>query len=96
MRLRDLPSVDELARSERLADFPRVLVVDAGRFVLARAREEIQSGHEPGDLVQRVLEELARVAEPRLRRVLNATGEAVTRRSSTTWSKARVGHGRTT
>jgi L-seryl-tRNA(Ser) seleniumtransferase len=74
VRLRDLPSVDELARSERLADFPRVLVVDAGRFVLARAREEIQSGHEPGDLVQRVLEELARVAGPRLRRVLNATG----------------------
>jgi L-seryl-tRNA(Ser) seleniumtransferase len=74
VRLRDLPSVDELAGSDRLAAFPRVLVVDAVRFVLARAREEIRSGHDPGDLTQRVLEELARAAAPRLRRVLNATG----------------------
>jgi L-seryl-tRNA(Ser) seleniumtransferase len=74
VRLRDLPSVDELAGSGRLAEFPRALVVDAGRFVLAHAREEIQSGHDPGDLFQRVREELARATEPRLRRVLNATG----------------------
>jgi L-seryl-tRNA(Ser) seleniumtransferase len=74
VRLRDLPSVDELAGSERLAEFPRGVVVDTGRFVLARAREEIRSGHDPGDLTQRMLDELARATEPRLRRVLNATG----------------------
>jgi L-seryl-tRNA(Ser) seleniumtransferase len=74
VRLRDLPSVDELAGSERLASFPRALVVDAARIVLSRARAEIRSGHDPGDLSQRILEELARATEPRLRRVLNATG----------------------
>jgi L-seryl-tRNA(Ser) seleniumtransferase len=74
VRLRDLPSVDELAGSECLANFPRELVVDAARFVLARAREEIQSGHDPGDLSQRVVEELAHATGHRLRRVLNATG----------------------
>jgi L-seryl-tRNA(Ser) seleniumtransferase len=74
VRLRDLPSVDELAGSEGLAAFPRARVVDAARFVLSRAREEIPSGHDPGDLSQRVLEELARATRPRLRRVLNATG----------------------
>jgi len=77
VRLRDLPSVDELAGSDRLARFPRGLVVDAGRVVLARAREEIRSGHDPGDLSERVLEELARATEPRLRRVINATGVIV-------------------
>ncbi len=45
MKLRDLPSVDELARE---ADDP--LAVDAARVVLARAREEIRAGADPGDL----------------------------------------------
>jgi len=44
VNLRDLPSVDELARS---SDDP--LSVQAARIVLARAREEIQAGAEPGD-----------------------------------------------
>jgi L-seryl-tRNA(Ser) seleniumtransferase len=74
VRLHDLPSVDELAGAETLSGLPRALVVDAVRFVLARAREEIRSGHDPSDLSQRVLEELARATGPRLRRVLNATG----------------------
>jgi L-seryl-tRNA(Ser) seleniumtransferase len=74
MRPRDLPSVDALAGSEELAAFPRAQVVDRVRFVLARAREEIKAGHEPGDLAQRVRVELERAASPRLRRVLNATG----------------------
>jgi L-seryl-tRNA(Ser) seleniumtransferase len=74
VRLRDLPSVDELAGAKGTADFPNALVVDAARLVLARAREEIRSGHEPGDLPQRVLDELARTIRPRLGRVLNATG----------------------
>ncbi len=72
MRLRDLPSVDELARE---VDDP--LAVDAARTVLARGREEIQAGAEPGDLATRLREELARARRPSLRRVLNATGVVV-------------------
>ena len=72
VRLRDLPSVDELART---ADDP--LAVEAARTVLARAREQIQAGGEPGDLAARVREELARARGPRLRRVINATGVIV-------------------
>ena len=45
MELRDLPSVDELARG---VDDP--LAVDAARTVLERAREEIRAGADPGDL----------------------------------------------
>jgi L-seryl-tRNA(Ser) seleniumtransferase len=77
VKLRDLPSVDELVRAEPLAGLPRRLVVDAARSTLARAREEIQAGLEPGDLHQRVVDELARAEGPRLRRVLNATGVIV-------------------
>ena len=41
MKLRDLPSVDELARDERFAGEPPALAVEAARAALARAREEI-------------------------------------------------------
>jgi L-seryl-tRNA(Ser) seleniumtransferase len=72
VRLRDLPSVDELTRGH---DDP--LAVDAARRVLARAREEIQAGAEPGDLAARLEAELAAARAPALRRVLNATGVVV-------------------
>jgi L-seryl-tRNA(Ser) seleniumtransferase len=72
MRLRDLPSVDELARG---SDDP--LAVDAARGVLARAREQIQAGTNPGDLKERLQEELSAARAPRLRRVINATGVIV-------------------
>src|SRR5204862_332660 len=72
VELRDLPSVDELARG---SDDP--LAVDAARAVLARAREEIRAGAEPGDLTARLREELHAARAPRLRRVLNATGVIV-------------------
>ncbi len=72
MNLRDLPSVDELARG---TDDP--LAVDAARAVLARAREEIRAGADPGDLMTRLREELAASRAPRLRRALNATGVIV-------------------
>jgi L-seryl-tRNA(Ser) seleniumtransferase len=72
MQLRDLPSVDELARG---IDDP--LAVDAARVVLDRAREEIRAGSDPGDLVQRVHDELRAARAPNLRRVLNATGVIV-------------------
>ncbi len=72
MELRDLPSVDELARG---ADDP--LAVDAARSVLARARLEILEGRDPGDLAARMLAELEGARTPSLRRVLNATGVIV-------------------
>jgi L-seryl-tRNA(Ser) seleniumtransferase len=77
MKLRDLPSVDELARDERLADAPAALAVEAARAALARAREVIRAGEDPGDLVERALAELAASRAPALRRALNATGVIV-------------------
>jgi L-seryl-tRNA(Ser) seleniumtransferase len=72
MELRDLPSVDELARG---VDDP--LAIAAARTVLDRAREEIRAGADPGDLGARVREELTAARAPSLRRVLNATGVIV-------------------
>jgi L-seryl-tRNA(Ser) seleniumtransferase len=69
MRLRDLPSVDELARG---IDDP--LAIAAARSLLERAREQIREGLDPGDLLARLRDELRRARAPRLRRVLNATG----------------------
>ena len=72
MELRDLPSVDELARESR-----DPLAVGAARAVLARAREEILAGGDPGDLAIRFRDELAGARAPSLRRVINATGVIV-------------------
>jgi L-seryl-tRNA(Ser) seleniumtransferase len=72
VELRDLPSVDELARTSG-----DPLAVDAARSVLARAREEIRAGAEPGDLQRRLADELTATRAPRLRRVINATGVIV-------------------
>src|SRR5256885_7551479 len=72
VELRDLPSVDELSRSSG-----DPLAVEAARVVLARAREEIRAGADPGDLEARLADELGRARAPRLRRVLNATGVIV-------------------
>jgi len=77
VKLRDLPSVDELLRDERLAAEPHELAVAAARTVLDRARDEIQAGATPGPLADAVLAELAGAREPSLRRVLNATGVLV-------------------
>jgi L-seryl-tRNA(Ser) seleniumtransferase len=77
MRLRDLPSVDELAGDERLAEAPRPLAVEAARAALSRAREAIQAGQEPGDLVEGAVRELENARAPSLRRTLNATGVIV-------------------
>ena len=74
MKLRDLPSVDELLRDERLVAEPRDLVLAAARTALERARESIRAGTDPGEIVDAVLAEVGRVRQPSLRRVLNATG----------------------
>jgi len=72
VRLRDLPSVDELASE---SDDP--LAVEAARQVVARARERIQAGDDPGDLAAQLQAELSTARAPRLRRVINATGVIV-------------------
>jgi L-seryl-tRNA(Ser) seleniumtransferase len=72
VELRDLPSVDELARTSK-----DPLAVDAARAVIARARDEIRGGGDPGDLAARLADELRRVRRPVLRRVVNATGVIV-------------------
>ena len=73
MELRDLPSVDELARG---LDDP--LAVDAARTVLERAREEIRAGADPGRPRRAARAPSSRAARaPSLRRVLNATGVIV-------------------
>jgi L-seryl-tRNA(Ser) seleniumtransferase len=72
VRLRDLPSVDELARGS-----DDTLAVEAARAVLARAREDIRAGADPGDLAERLRQELAEARSARLRRALNATGVIV-------------------
>jgi len=77
VELRDLPSVDELLRHPRLAAEPRPLALAASRTALARAREQIAAGDDPGDLVERTVAELAAARRPRLRRTINATGVIV-------------------
>ncbi|MDQ3875273.1 MAG: L-seryl-tRNA(Sec) selenium transferase [Actinomycetota bacterium] len=77
MKLRDLPSVDELARDGRLAGHTQAAAVEAARSILALAREDIRAGRDPGDLAERIRAELAAVRRPQLRRLLNATGVVV-------------------
>ncbi len=77
MDFRHLPSVDALARDERLAEWDHAAAVGAARMVLARARENTSDGASEGDLVERVRKELEAERRPRLRRVLNATGVIV-------------------
>jgi L-seryl-tRNA(Ser) seleniumtransferase len=72
VELRDLPSVDELARG---LDDP--LAVEAARAVLERARAEIRAGVDPGDLARLMRDELRAARAPSLRRVVNATGVIV-------------------
>jgi L-seryl-tRNA(Ser) seleniumtransferase len=77
VKLRDLPSVDELLRDERLVSEPHELAVAAARVVLEHARDQIRAGGDPGPLVDATVAELARRRAPSLRRVINATGVLV-------------------
>src|SRR5262245_50278695 len=88
--LRQLPSVDDVLRSEGaralLGRYPRWAVVDAARAEIAERRARLQRGapaDEPGavpsaDPVAAVSQRLAgrvqALVEPHLRRALNATG----------------------
>ena len=77
MRLRELPSVDELLRDPRLAGAPHDLAVAAARAALERAREAIRAGDDPGDVAALALDELESARAHRLRRAINATGVVV-------------------
>jgi len=75
-RLRELPSVEELAA--RLRDVPKPLAVLAARQAVAEARERIRSGEAaPRDLEEHARGLAEEAARPNLRRVLNATGVIV-------------------
>jgi L-seryl-tRNA(Ser) seleniumtransferase len=83
--LRQIPSVDELLRRERLAQLAaatgRALVVEAARAVLDRMRVQIAANPaaaaallEPARLEEEVASELKRSLDFSLRPVINATG----------------------
>lgn len=77
-QLRQLPSVDEVVSklSDLEGSYPRRLVTEETRRVLAWLREQIRAGREAEvEAVEaHVRRGLARLAEPSLRRVINATG----------------------
>jgi L-seryl-tRNA(Ser) seleniumtransferase len=73
--LRNLPAVDRLAAE---VDAPRPVSVAAARAVLAARRAELLAGAEAeADLPARARAWAAALSQPRLRRVLNATGVIV-------------------
>jgi L-seryl-tRNA(Ser) seleniumtransferase len=77
-QLRELPAVDQvLSRLAHLEPrFPRRLIVEEVRRVLATVRDEIRAGcHEDSRPVEALVEEnLTKLEAPSLRRVINATG----------------------
>lgn len=78
-RWRRLPSVDRLLQDPALSEseWPRALLVDAVRAVVAAARADLAAGAEPptrAALIDAALARLRRQATPSLRVVINATG----------------------
>lgn len=77
-QLRDLPSVDQVlgALDHLEGRFPRRLMVEEVRRVLEKTRQEIRAGrHASSVAIEKLVERnLARLEEPSLRRVINATG----------------------
>jgi len=76
---RALPSVNALLEREEIRDLlhsaPRTLVVDAVRDVIAAARESKHAAELAADeWVSAIRERLARIRQPSLRPVINATG----------------------
>jgi L-seryl-tRNA(Ser) seleniumtransferase len=79
--LRELPSVDEVVGSLGDVDAPRALLVSETRRVLQEMRADLLAGRYPAgttsaadSAASRVLSSLAELAQPSLRRVINATG----------------------
>src|SRR5712691_6445597 len=76
MKLRDLPSVDEIVKRLEGVDAPRPLVVAETRRRLAEMRAGLLAGDavDEASMEDRVRQNLADLANPSLRRVINATG----------------------
>lgn len=73
-KLRALPSVDELINRVP-TEAPRELVADIARGVLDGARAQIRAGMEIGTALEaEVFQEIEKLRNPSLRRVINATG----------------------
>jgi L-seryl-tRNA(Ser) seleniumtransferase len=77
-QLRELPAVDQVlgALAHLEGRFPRRLIVEEVRRVLEKTREEIRAGSYTNSvsIEKRVERNLAKLEEPSLRRVINATG----------------------
>jgi L-seryl-tRNA(Ser) seleniumtransferase len=75
-RLRELPSVEELA--QRVENVPKPIATLAARLAVTKARERIeQGGTVPGDFEEYARGFARELQRPSLRRVLNATGVIV-------------------
>ncbi len=80
MSLRDLPSVEKLLSQsgDLIADYGRPLVADVLRETLDRARARLKSGNDATpateDLLAEARDQLAALAAPTLRPVINASG----------------------
>ncbi|MDX2151879.1 MAG: L-seryl-tRNA(Sec) selenium transferase [Bryobacteraceae bacterium] len=75
--LRQLPAVDDVstAVATRLPGVPRRVIVVEARRVLAEARQSIQAGGPPpANIEALIVDRLASLVRPSLRRVINATG----------------------
>jgi L-seryl-tRNA(Ser) seleniumtransferase len=74
--LRELPSVDEVVESLTAENVPRTLLVSEARRVIQHMREDLLKGRtvDPSSVASRVKQSLAELAQPSLRRVINATG----------------------
>ncbi|MGH9557591.1 MAG: L-seryl-tRNA(Sec) selenium transferase, partial [Bryobacteraceae bacterium] len=75
-KLRELPSVDEVIESLAGVDAPRSLLVAETRRALAAMRSDLRAGIEidPSTAAERVREQIERLSQPSLKRVINATG----------------------
>jgi len=75
-RLRELPSVDEVAvrLSLRFASIPRHLLIEEIRHAIGIARAQLIGGGEPVDVDAAVTRNIEALAQPSMRRVINATG----------------------
>ncbi len=76
-RLRELPSVDEVADRvvQAAGECPRRLLIAEIRRAIEWAREAIRNGADtPGDIDRRVIESIDWLRRPSLRQVINATG----------------------
>src|ERR1041384_4297684 len=76
MTLRDLPSVDEITERLRDVSAPRALIVSEVRREIEAVRSALREGRDgdPASVEQRVRATIDALAQPSLRRVINATG----------------------